>query len=994
LLKGKVTFSQVPAAGDIIEIVYEKNDELLDSVNRIEKYYAPVSGMRGKELSQLMTGIDFGGVQIQGTTFDVTGGWDALPWFTDNWDSVESSADYYVLCEGSTLDITLPFTPAVGQQITVYLKRAGVDQPTVRIDDPFFNAADDSSTTANPNAQLPTFVGDGETNTIHLGELLSTEDGDTLIFRPIDSDGSVTITDPNLLDTKLSGGTLLTDVNGAYSTANGRSAENISIDGDKFISPDQVPAPEENIPGQVLDSLSIKVYSNTLSGAAPLQYNTIVADGTTSVYDIELEILEINSVMIYINKIKQEVAIDYTVNFTNNTVEFIIPPPSGSILEIIAIGLGGISLIDYQEFIADGTTGMFLTNAKYKDTASVFVTVNGEKREVGFADSTDIVDTVGKTLVQFGIAPAARDIVKIICIGADSRINVNQLPIVRVNKQRFEYEGSTRSFELADYVNLNRDSAVSSVIVEVNGNFLTGVDTTYFKYDGTNNSVILGIDPEEGAGTILTSNVQVFVNGNLKSFIQDYVYNAIDKLLTIDDSILSIGDIVKIENNLRAEYSISGNILTINEEVSLESIDETDNDYIDIIWFSEYPTMAITSDEYVGGKVSYYLTQKPLSARYMWVYKTTVDDLGNVLSSTRLTKDQDYSVSLPRGVMYLTQNTTSNDKIKVVSFGSSIYRLPSAFEIHKDMLNGYKFNRYAVDNTVTLASDLAYYDTVILVTDANNFSDPVGSRNIPGTIYINGERIEYMIKSPEYDLTKTYKQGDYVTFDSKIWRATASVDNSDGSTINVYTEGWQFVQNVPDNATHVLAQLRRGVQGTAISELHSAGNVVVNVSLPETLPYNETQDRLDFVSSGTPDDSTVGTAQTIGPVSTIPAKSTRSNWYRKTIPAEFGPCDTVEVFVGGRRLRKDPIIVYDESLGANSPAADRVLEAEFSVDGSTNSIRLTTTVPTGTRITVIRKTGNVWHARGTSTATNGVTLLESGTAIADFIASRTTDLPE
>ena len=66
--------------------------------------------MKGKDLGQLMTGIDFGGVQIQGTTFDVTGGWDALPWFTDNWDSVESSADYYHVCDGSTTDVTLPFT--------------------------------------------------------------------------------------------------------------------------------------------------------------------------------------------------------------------------------------------------------------------------------------------------------------------------------------------------------------------------------------------------------------------------------------------------------------------------------------------------------------------------------------------------------------------------------------------------------------------------------------------------------------------------------------------------------------------------------------------------------------------------------------------------------------------------------------------------------------------------------------------------------------------
>jgi hypothetical protein len=188
--------------------------------------------------------------------------------------------------------------------------------------------------------------------------------------------------------------------------------------------------------------------------------------------------------------------------------------------------------------------------------------------------------------------------------------------------------------------------------------------------------------------------------------------------------------------------------------------------------------------------------------------------------------------------------------------------------------------------------------------------------------------------------------------------------------------------------------LRRGVQGTAIAETHSAGSIVADVGPTESLPYSETQDRTNFVSVGTPDDSTVGSAQTIGPLSYTVPKSVRNNWYRETIPAEFGPCDTIEVFVAGRRLRKDPITVYDESLGASSPAADKVLEAEFSVDGSSNTIRLTTVVPAGARITVIRKVGNVWYNRGSSSATNGVTLLESGTAIADFIAKRTTDLPE
>ena len=994
LLKGKITFNQVPTTGDIIEITYEKNDELLDSVDRIEKYYSPSTGMKGKEINQLMTGVDFGGVQIQGTTFEVTGGWDALPWFTDNWDSVESSADHYVICDGSTISVTLPFIPAVDQPITIYLKRAGDDQPTIRIDDPFFDAVDDSSTAANPNAEMPTFIGDGVTNVVEVGIYVSTEPGDILIFRPIDSDGSVTIKDLNLLDTNLTGGTLATDINGAYSTANGMSAEDISINGGKFISPEHVPAPEENIPGQVLDSVTIRVYNNTLSGAAPLQSRTLVVDGQTRIYDIDLDVLESNSVLVYIDKIKQEIDEDYIIDFSNNTLNFVTAPPAGSILEIIAIGIGGISLIDYQEFIADGQTGLFLTKANYADTTGVFVTVNGEKQEVGFTNSTDIVDAEGKTLVQFGNRPAARDIVKIICIGKDSRININQLPIVRVNKQRLEYEGSTRSFELADYVDLNRGSAISSVVVEANGKVLKGVDTIYFEYDGVKNSFVLGTDPVETSGAILTSNIQVFVNGQLKTFIQDYVYNAIDKLLTISPTILAVGDIIKIENNLRAEYSISGNVLTINDEVPLESFDESDNDHIDIIWFSEYPTMSITSDEYTGGQVRYVLSQKPLGSSYIWVYKNTVDTTGNVISSTRLTKDQDYSVSLPRGVMYLTQETTPNDKIKVVMFGTSVYRLPSAFEIHKDMLNVYRFNRYAIDNDVKLSSDLTYYDTMIVVTDANNLADPIRSRNIPGTVYVNGERIEYLIKSPEYDITATYKQGDYVTFDSKIWRATASVDNSDGSTIDVYTEGWEFVQNVPADATHVLTQLRRGVQGTAIAETHSAGSIVADVGPTESLPYAETQDRTNFVSNGTPDDSTVGSAQSIGPLSYTLPKSVRSNWYRKTIPAEFGPCDTVEVFVAGRRLRKDPITIYDEDLGASSPTADKVLEAEFSVDGSSNTIRLTTAAPAGTRITVIRKIGNVWYERGSSSATNGVTLLESGTAIADFIAKRTTDLPE
>lgn len=132
----------------------------------------------------------------------------------------------------------------------------------------------------------------------------------------------------------------------------------------------------------------------------------------------------------------------------------------------------------------------------------------------------------------------------------------------------------------------------------------------------------------------------------------------------------------------------------------------------------------------------------------------------------------------------------------------------------------------------------------------------------------------------------------------------------------------------------------------------------------------------------------------IGPLPFVPAQAIRSSWYRDTIPSGYDPCDQIEVFSAGNRLRKDPITVYDKSLNLTSPEADVQLEAEFSVDGSNNYIRLTNVVPAGTRITVIRRTGKTWYDRGENSASKGVTLAKNESAIAKFLKQRATELPE
>ena len=948
-LKGRLIFIDPPLAGDSITVIYDKNEEFLDSVNRIQKYYFPASGMKGKELPQLMTGMDFGGVQIQGTTFDVTGGWDALPWFTDNWDSVEASADYYFVASGDVDFVELPRVPAEGELISIYLKKLPVgneETKSVRIDDPNYTPNWDSSQATNPNAQMPTFVGDGSTKIISLIDpsinrpYISLSEGDTLIFRPYESDGSVVINDPNIIDTRLSGGTLAA-MEGAYVTATGRAAEDIVVDGSKFIGPDQVPAPEENIPGQVLESISVKVFHTTPSGSAPIQNSIYVSDGFRRVYDIGLRIIDNQSVIVYVDKIRVEFEDStrgYEIDLVVNTIRFISIPPAGSVIEIISIGIGGIALLDYQEFVADGDTDLFLTRAVYEQTNSVVVTVDGLPIETNFFNSSDFTDTQGRTLIQLGKKPEFRKVVKIVCLGPSQLLDSDaSQALIRVNKQIIFYDGSSQVLDLDTFVSLSRASAVSSVLVDVNGKQLKGPDTTFVVYNGSNNIVQVGKDPELQPGTITFNDIEVYINDILQPVITVYTFNVAANLVTVNKEYLEVGDEIRVVVSLFNDYDVRGNSIVLRPEIlSTLRID----DRIEVVWFSEYPTLGIISDRYSGGKLSYKLNRQPLDSSYVWVY----------LNGTRLTKDQEYSVDVERSMVFLKDSTSSTDELMIIEFGRSFWDYPSSYEIFKDMLNIYHFKRYTV-GTVFLTRQLNYYDREILVTNADELFEPSIERNVPGVVIINSERIEYFKK--------------------------------EGNT---------------------LSQLRRGSLGTAIPEVHLEGSLVTDSSPTESIPYTDKQEKWHFVSDGSglifgpldfvPIKSDRDFYRIIENVDTIEANQTVSRTFYPSVPLEYGPCDQIEVFAGGRRLRKDSVSIYDESNGSDSPSADKLVEAEFSVDGETPYVRITDPLPAGTRVTVVRRVGRTWYDRGQTTASTGVTLSKNSNPIVAHIFQKTTIIPE
>ena len=103
---------------------------------------------------------------------------------------------------------------------------------------------------------------------------------------------------------------------------------------------------------------------------------------------------------------------------------------------------------------------------------------------------------------------------------------------------------------------------------------------------------------------------------------------------------------------------------------------------------------------------------------------------------------------------------------------------------------------------------------------------------------------------------------------------------------------------------------------------------------------------------------------------------------------DFAPqsIDEFEVFVAGKRLRKNAISSYNfETLVAqDSPEGDVTLAAEFSLQGS--ALTLLNAPAENQKIIVIRRQGKIWSEQGTP-------LSQADTDIGRFLRATSVDLP-
>jgi hypothetical protein len=774
---GRIEFTMPPALNSVIVVNYYIDPKMLNAQDRINHLYNPRTGMLGSDLGQLMTGVDYGGVEVRSFDFDGPAGWDTDQWYTTTWDTYDNTyEDQIFRPDGSTSVIELDEPLESGIIYNIY-------RNSVRIDDPNFGTPQ----VTNPNAEIPSITGDGEQTLINLLDYgIEAIQGDVFIVRKTTSDGSF-LPDPDSYDTSLSGG----DLN--YGNASGISANDVIVDGDGFVTPVTSSGPEELVPGQILDTVNIKVFERTGSGQGNITNQNYTTDGFTDTFDLETLPASADSVIIKLdNQILSKA--EYSVDYKNQKLTLNATPDAGIKLTILTIDIGGQNILDINTIVSDGSTKLIETNLAWQDNLDSVIAVNGK---IVVDPEVLIVETNGKVGIEFAPTPPGAGTVIDYGIFVQD-VNDPVQNYSRLIKDTFTADGSTVDFVLSQ-APAEQEPVEYYTIVQVDNRVLVPGYNKEFVVE--ENQTEFNIDKFQiPASTITPTDVEVYLNGKNLQRNTQFILNVGNSSIQISENLATQGDELEVFVSTNGEYSITGKTLTLNQIPD-------DNEKVNVYQFTNHNILDIErqtydvvsrsslvagSEEYskyhnlTGGRIK--LNSPAAGAQYIWVIQN-----GIILSPT-----VDYQLSVDKSMVYLNNQPSLNDTIDIIHFAAPVSTPRIAWTQFKDILNRTHYKRYDNSSGTVLAKPLTVSDIRIEMNDASSLPEPSKKLNRPGVVFIEGERIEYFVKE-----------------------------------------------------NNTLRQLRRGTLGTGIGNQYDAGTVVIDQGISKNIPYKDETITELFFADGT-----------------------------------------------------------------------------------------------------------------------------------------------
>jgi hypothetical protein len=257
-----------------------------------------------------------------------------------------------------------------------------------------------------------------------------------------------------------------------------------------------------------------------------------------------------------------------------------------------------------------------------------------------------------------------------------------------------------------------------------------------------------------------------------------------------------------------------------------------------------------------------------------------------------------------------------------------------------------------------LTVELKNTDTTITVVNASTFDVPNPAVNKPGIIEIHGERIEYFTKVG--NVLGQIRRGTLGTGTPKVHPVNSYVQDIGSSETIPYTETTKTDRVISDGTNTVELTFIPTLDNMSIYQWFSENGYTFVGNFESTSSYDVGNvvvynNRYYYTIYAVP-----AVKNRLATVNYSTANSKYWKLYDTSIPPGYSQSNDIEVFAGGTRLKKKPYSLYNVLNGPDSPAADEHFDAEFAVDGVSKQVRLTSPVPFGTTVTVVKRLGSDW----------------------------------
>jgi len=216
----------------------------------------------------------------------------------------------------------------------------------------------------------------------------------------------------------------------------------------------------------------------------------------------------------------------------------------------------------------------------------------------------------------------------------------------------------------------------------------------------------------------------------------DFILNSTDNTITVYTSKVKVGDAIAVVGLIDGEYDF--HIVGKTLYTPLKAQTGVSNCNLKLITFGNHDSMLMRTERFPQNSLNRYQISRPITnMSYVWVSVNGVPLKSNV----------EYDVMDDGVTVRLTDDVITKSGDEIVIRSMSDLNLASkvlGYKIFTDMLGRTHYKRLSKENTTRLTMPLSHTDTEINVENARLLTPPNSSKNLPGVVNINGERIEFL----------------------------------------------------------------------------------------------------------------------------------------------------------------------------------------------------------------------------------------------------------